>query len=413
MAGRILIGRYRPKSENLVNTRVLYLGAALAIMSGGCGRTQLDDPVEVVAVADAAMGHDAGVHSDASQANDARPDTTADASSAADAGQDAGPVRRFTWIPMQARSDFYWPQGISRDGKVVVGFHGSATTYRPFRWTAESGPVDLPIAGIRTSDTDIRALGTNRDGSVIVGTAQTYTVGSPVRAFRWTAQTGTQDLGPSPAGGHISALAVSADGTVVAGDFTDASFLQYQAYRWTASTGIVPISAQGATAVDADGSVIVGTTNGVGSDMPFRWTAATGVVTFGTIHEGATAVNPDGSIVVGGSDFGDDWHAFRWTDASGIVELGEPPGFVISHATGVSADGSVVVGSVSGPAGLMAAVWTSDGPQRIDAVLQAAGADTAGSVFDGAVGVSDDGKVTTGSGRDANRAYGFWVARLP
>jgi probable HAF family extracellular repeat protein len=382
---------------------VICLGATGA-GAGGCGRTRLDEPVDVVAVADAGLGADGSRRG--------REDAGADATDAS-SGSDAGERARFVWIPA-VRSDFYWPAAISRNGKVVVGYHGSATNYRPFRWTAESGVADLPIAGVRSSDTDLRALGTNSDGSVVAGVSQSPAqIGTFARAFRWTAQTGTEDLGPSPTGGGILASAVSADGAVLVGTFNNADSQDAQAFRWTAATGIMPIGGQYAWGVDEDGSVVVGTSGYSGSDMPFRWTAATGAVPFGTVHKKGTAVNADGSVIVGSSDYGEDWHAFRWTDAAGIVELGEVTGFVISAATGVSADGSVVVGSVSGPPGLLAAVWTSDGPHRIDAVLQAAGADTAGAALDAPAGVSDDGTVTAGSGRDANGVAGFWVARLP
>ena len=63
---------------------------------------------------------------------------------------------------------------------------------------------------------------------------------------------------------------------------------------------------------------------------------------------GATAISADGSVVVGGSDYGSgaNSHAFRWASEGGIQDLGDltTSGTGWSYAKEVSADGRTVVG---------------------------------------------------------------------
>jgi probable HAF family extracellular repeat protein len=156
---------------------------------------------------------------------------------------------------------------------------------------------------------------------------------------------------------------MSADGGVVVGQSNSPT--GFQAFRWTAGTGIVGLGAfnnpggfpsSGARACSADGTVVVGSSvrpNSLNEDgSPFRWTAPTGLVFLGDLGgtEGGVArgVSTDGSVAAGYSSNADfDGEAFRWT-ASGMVGLGDLPGGVFnSQASAVSGDGSVVVGPAS------------------------------------------------------------------
>ncbi|HEY3244808.1 MAG TPA: PEP-CTERM sorting domain-containing protein, partial [Phycisphaerae bacterium] len=106
-----------------------------------------------------------------------------------------------------------------------------------------------------------------------------------------------------------------------------------------------------ATAVSADGSVVVGSSTSPDDYQAFRWTAAGGVEYLGFLayfYSEATGVSPDGSVVVGGSSYDSvDWgpEAFRWTVADGMQPLGFLPGQNQSRAEGVSVNGSVIVGT--------------------------------------------------------------------
>ncbi len=295
---------------------------------------------------------------------------------------------------------------ISRDGNVVVGFHGGGTHDEAFRWSSGTGLVEL--GALQTTDTNVQAHATNRDGSVIVGISQTFAVGAPIRAFRWTAQSGMEGLGLPTASALVDALGVSADGSVVVGSWSDEQTSPV-AFRWTRATGRVSIGAGYAIAPSADGSVIVGFITGQGS---FRWTIALGetLMTPSPPYRTARATNGDGSIIVGQSD---SYHAFRWSEQTGFAALDEPQGAASSGATGVSEDGSVIVGTSSGSE-TWATVWDGAGtPRFVRDVAREAGIDVTGWTFQNAVGVSADGKVIAGNGISPRKVYEAWIVRIP
>jgi probable HAF family extracellular repeat protein len=113
--------------------------------------------------------------------------------------------------------------------------------------------------------------------------------------------------------------------------------------------GAVPGSA--ATAVSADGAVVVGSCpDSASCSEAWRWTQGTGIVGLGFLSGDATsealAVSDDGSVVAGASGA----KAARWLEGSGWQDLsgGLPPAD-ISSANGVSTDGSAVVGHYISP----------------------------------------------------------------
>ena len=119
-----------------------------------------------------------------------------------------------------------------------------------------------------------------------------------------------------------------------------------------------------ARTISADGTAVIGYThvtlerdgNPYTTSQAFRWSADGWQVlgslkADGTGYSDASAINADGSVIVGSAetDNQDIFHynrqAFRWT-SDGMVGLGtlRTNGIGYSHATAVSADGSVVVG---------------------------------------------------------------------
>jgi autotransporter-associated beta strand protein/probable HAF family extracellular repeat protein len=256
-----------------------------------------------------------------------------------------------------------------------------------------------------------QANGVSADGLVVIG--QTPAVSevllfSSVDAFRWTASSGMVNLGPVAGYQRSIASAVDGDGSVIVGYIRPARFLlgNSQAFRWTAATGSVTIGAgpgSSATGVSSDGSVVVGGWNGVyPGGSAFRWTAATGVVDLGTLgplgspgtpglvpgyFSYAIGVSADGSVVVGSSDN----QAFRWTANGGMVGLGFLGGGNYSYANGVSGNGAVVVGAsaLSGTTSLLAFRWTATGGMANLGSLS-------GSNFSSANAASTDGSVIVG-----------------
>jgi probable HAF family extracellular repeat protein len=196
-----------------------------------------------------------------------------------------------------------------------------------------------------------QALGISADGTTVVGwSGDANGPGRPhqYEAFRWTAATGIVGLGYAAGAESSWAYGASADGSVVVGmSRTD---WHYEAYRWTQGTGIVPLgrntgsSDNTAYGVSADGNAIVGT-----SRTAFRWTPQDGMTDLGEYSGGypyseAMGVSADGSIVVGYGNSG----PFRWTEATGQVGL-LSDGWHNCEAWAVSADGRTAVGRGVGP----------------------------------------------------------------
>jgi len=106
-----------------------------------------------------------------------------------------------------------------------------------------------------------------------------------------------------------------------------------------------------ATAVSADGSVVVGTSCTASGVQAFRWTAAEGIVGIpipeGLTESWATDVSADSNFVLGYGRISDSppygYEGFRW-HISGLLDRIEATGMNIT-AQGISGDGSIVVGT--------------------------------------------------------------------
>jgi probable HAF family extracellular repeat protein len=183
-----------------------------------------------------------------------------------------------------------------------------------------------------------------------------------------------------------------------------------------------------ATGVSANGSVIVGrgsTTSGSSlTAEAFRWTASSGIVGLGYLpgaggeffESSAFGVSGDGAVVVGVGSSASGYEAFRWTEDSGMLGLGQLPGSQYGSATAVNADGSVIVGFsyVSGSA--EAFRWSAASRmERLWDVLLVNGLDPAAdgwtSLWD-ARGVSADGNTIVGTGIRNGNAEAF-IAVIP
>jgi probable HAF family extracellular repeat protein len=319
---------------------------------------------------------------------------------------------------------------VSGDGSVVVGRSRSASGTEAFRWTvndgmASLGPPPFPVPFPFFSE----ALAVSGDGSVVVGRSRSA---SGTEAFHWTAKCGMVFFTPGEIF-HSAAHGVSADGSTVVGGLSGDRV--FEAFRWTETGGLMPLgdlpggmpeNFSWASAVSADGSVVVGRGS---SDLgrrfeAFRWTIGGGMRGLGDLPGGeffslALDVSADGSVVVGESHSALGDEAFRWTANGGMEGLGHLPGRDSSAAFGISADGSVVVGeshlgsptSTSLPA---AFVWDStSGMRELALLLSDLGVDLTGWILVSAEGVSDDGRTIVGTGVNPERFQEAWIAVLP
>jgi autotransporter-associated beta strand protein/probable HAF family extracellular repeat protein len=261
------------------------------------------------------------------------------------------------------------------------------------------------------------AYSLSADGSVVSG----WSYNGNYQAYRWTAATGMLDLGSFPAGWFgPAATGISADGSIVVGSATNSNNLyKPESFFWTAQTGVVSLGlpASSATAISGNGSVIVGEffQSNQHQQEAFRWNAMTGAVGLGFLpgdfESQALGVNADGTVVVGISANGDNPNltritAFRWTQPTGMVSLGVLSGAdTYTAANAVSGDGAVVVGASAGVKS-QAFRWT-----------QATGMVGLGSLYAGgnsqAYGISADGSVIVGYSSDVNNSNGIatrWTA---
>jgi probable HAF family extracellular repeat protein len=205
----------------------------------------------------------------------------------------------------------------------------------------------------------------------------------------------------SLSGGSFYSFAggVSADGSTVVGGSQGANGVE--SFRWTQSSGMVGLgNFTGATygeasSVSADGSTIVGyNIFGENGFDAFRWTQAEGLVNIGGAGFNSTAykVSADGSTIVGEALAAGTQDAVRWT-STGISGLGYLPGNNLSRARGVSADGLTTVGFSATSTTAEAVRWT---PLGIEGLGFLPGYD-----ISEAYGVSADGSTVVGYNLDA------------
>ncbi|MEL7483566.1 MAG: GC-type dockerin domain-anchored protein [Planctomycetota bacterium] len=124
--------------------------------------------------------------------------------------------------------------GISGDGNVILGSSGgsSRTSQRIVRW----------VNGVPQNLNDAfrgRALASSFDGSVIIGDINSGP--SDRTLFRWTSESGIVDLGDLPGGATDgSALATDAQGDVIVGIVSDDD--GRKAGYWSEATGLISLA---------------------------------------------------------------------------------------------------------------------------------------------------------------------------
>jgi uncharacterized membrane protein len=222
-------------------------------------------------------------------ANAATRDLSVVIGSYADPNLPAGDQLAFRYTPAAGLAFLKVPDGsaygcgafaTSADGTVTVGAcYDAGGLLRAARWRVAG--ADLPIDLLDASPSSSYANGVSADGRVIVG----YVVaGTVVHEFRFEDAGPLEDIGALPSAGTASALAVSGDGSVVVGiaeqtsyPFTDFATVWDRANGMRAVADVltaagVDISGwllTSAVAVSDDGKVIVG--NGYGPDLISRF----------------------------------------------------------------------------------------------------------------------------------------------
>ncbi len=163
--------------------------------------------------------------------------------------------------------------GVSSDGRVVVGFGRPAGSNEAFRWTPDTGMVGLGfLPGASTS----RAAGVSDDGAIIAGS-------SGGRVFLWREETGMIDLGTPAGWNDASAGSLSSTGAAIVGS-GDNGHLAIEAFLWTADEGMRALGflsettkLSGAGGVTADGRYVVGFSHNGVKEEAFIWSEEWGM----------------------------------------------------------------------------------------------------------------------------------------
>jgi probable HAF family extracellular repeat protein len=310
---------------------------------------------------------------------------------------------------------------VSADGVAVVGESpataglGITPGDEAFLWMRPGPMQNLGVLSKEAFFSSATAV--SLEGRVVVGKSRTP---EGDRAFRWTRQQGMASLGTLPGHTQSTAHGVSGDGTIVVGE---SSLDLEMAFRWSADSGMIALGdlpggekRSVALAISHDGTTIVGFGIGQRGREAFRWTGGAmqplGDLTGGDYVSTALAVSVDGNVVVGESASAEGWEAFRWT-RDGMTGLGDLSGGSFhSAAFGVSADGDRIVGLATSEDGSDAFLWTPQTDmQSLTRLLQQQGLAQGWRLLY-ARGISGDGSVIVGTGRDPEGRESAWMAAV-
>jgi probable HAF family extracellular repeat protein len=116
------------------------------------------------------------------------------------------------------------------NGTIVVGI---ANTNIAALWNLSGSPTQT-LLGTLPGGTGSDARSVSADGSIVVGESQTATGAKP---FRWTLETGMVELGSSNPDNYVASVFVSGNGQYVLG----ANFTTSEGFIWTELAGITSV----------------------------------------------------------------------------------------------------------------------------------------------------------------------------
>ena len=314
---------------------------------------------------------------------------------------DAG-VEAFSWTAATSMVDFGGaaspPSGaaaVSANGNTVVGWRHFDSIDYAYRWVGTAPDMSASVIDPFNS----RATDISADGSAVVG----FDTGGagPNGWFRpWSGSVANRLYLYSQNNWLDSkASAISGDGRIVVGEalsLVDGNVIDV-ATLWDISraqpdaggmlgTSLGRLGTTGndfsrALGISADGSTVVGQSEGPLGPEAFRWTQSTGMVGLGDLPGGsfdslAWDASADGSRVVGFGSFDTGLEAFIWDETNGMRSIQDMltddygldlSGWTLGHARGISDDGTVIVGFGDSPSGRQA--WMAVVPEPSTLIL--------------------------------------------
>lgn len=175
-----------------------------------------------------------------------------------------------------------------------------------------------------------------------------------------------------------------------------------------------------ALGISADGSTVVGTSHSANGMTAFIWDHIKGMASLGDlpkggVHSEAWKISADVSTVVGTGFSVNGYEAFIWSKDRGLIGLGDLSGGTFSsNAYGVSADGSIIVGTSHSANGEEAFIWHKTYGMRAikDMLENDFNLDLAGWSLFRAMGISADGSVVIGHGKNPDGKIEAWIVKF-
>lgn len=269
------------------------------------------------------------------------------------------PVPTYRVIPLNANGVV---EGINaKDQVAFTAYEGDVTRARFY-----DGSTIRDLGTFGGPSAVVNAL---NDLGQVVGTASTG-VGAPFHAFRWSRQTGLVDLN-APGVGNSIATDINNKGQV-AGIARFGGILPERAFRWSPGTGMVDLGALGPTsssnafAINDAGTVVGWSDEAQGPRLTqaTKWPAGGGgpiaLNDFPSIASLAEDINNAGQIV-GSAAFDSRLNdqSFIWTRAGGLQGLGTEPSF-FSWARRINEKGLVIGGVQVTPADNNGFIWSRE-----------------------------------------------------
>ena len=278
----------------------------------------------------------------------------------------------------------YLVSDLSQDGSVAAGNQVNDGSYETFRWDAETSAVRLGRGSVATIGVGGGSPDVSYDGSFI--SASILSSDNNLTLGIWSAVDGWHEaMPPIPSGGgsvdqaYGSAWGLSGDGITLTGYYYFGTPFRAVPCTWSIGGGIVQLQHtmgqnSRVNAANYDGTVVAGWDDRGGPWYPVVWRDGVRSDLTGPDSMGrAEAINADGSIIVGTAydpaiitRVPTIW---RWNGASyDIQRLNYLPGTVIgsgqAYFTSVSDDGQIAVGSniyTMNPGGNRAGIiWTPE-----------------------------------------------------
>lgn len=325
-------------------------------------------------------------------------------------------------IPTGDTGPVTYASKVNNDGLVLL-----KTNKANYTWTEQAG---LVMVNQITNDALIPGNPSlSADASVYTLSATNPQTGNAEASlYNPTTQQFTflGSMGKVVDGNTTGPYGMSLDGKYVVGGGW-LSMIDFHAYKWSQATGLVDLGTAvadrntRANAISADGSTVVGFQESEFGD----WNGVywkNGQQTYITDQNGdkvpeAQEISSNGKWIIGGMY---NFNAWKWSAETGLVVIPHPEaqfGYT-GFANAINHDGSVIVGNQQAfqNVGLPneGFIWTeATGRIALNTYVDNLGLDRNGLNLIFPTGISDDGKMISGNGYNANHEYVPFMIKLP